>query len=69
MPRWVLGGAMMSGEGPVLRDRMAVVVCVWGRGGVRCSGCCGVGHLPSLAAHSLTRLPGPPPHRNDLLLG
>ena len=30
-----------------------VVRCVWVRGGIHCSGCCGVGQLPWLAAHFL----------------
>ena len=39
------------------------------RTGVGCGGCCGVGQVPWLASHLLARLPGPPPHRSELLLG
>ena len=49
--------------------RTGVVGCAWVHGGVGCSGRRGVGHLPSLAAHFVARLPGPPQHRSELLLG
>ena len=46
-----------------------VVGDAWVHGGVGSSGRRGVGLLPSLAAHFVAPIPGPPQHRSELLLG